>query len=405
MKTGQTKSAENSSEKNNSQHSMVHKKMNEAYNSSSEGLDKDTKPALEQFLGFNFGNIRVHNNAASHQASDLIHAKAYTTGNHIFLGNEVNAMSPRQRKSLLAHETVHTVQQKSFSAAGIQAKSIIDSPQSSYEQEANSIAHDFIQQPSASYQSAGLAMRRHNRMIGSVSSPVIQRDIKGSENLKYGKMELDFTKNDAAAAGAGASESGTAKFTPNDTAPNSNNIRLIQIVRVVDTSGISTTAGKPWDYAGGAEGDRDNVRTNADSKKNIAGGFFIDHSAATANPRTKKSDAAVSPFYRDYWPNATESQDGYKKSKTDIQHASLWDSPGHSAPVKYNFVTSAKAAGGGFWYGSALWGFEIYLDKGIAKIKNEYKSFRNFPGETTVAALKEFNEFYKNPGTSGAPTK
>ena len=63
MKTGQSKSAENSSEKNNSQSSLVQKKMNDAQNSSSEGLDNETRPGLEQFLGFNFGNIRVHNNA------------------------------------------------------------------------------------------------------------------------------------------------------------------------------------------------------------------------------------------------------------------------------------------------------------------------------------------------------
>jgi hypothetical protein len=195
------------------------------------------------------------------------------------------------------------------------------------------------------------------------------------------------------------------KFTPNATAPNSNNIRLLQIVRVGDTTGISTTAGDPWNYAGSAEGDRDKVRTTADSKKNIEGGFFIDHSAATANPRTKKSDATVLPYYREYWKNKSVSQDGHKKSKTDIQHASLWDGPGHTAPVKYDFVTSAKGDDTGTWYGSAVWGFEIYLDKSIAKIKGEYNSFREDRGATTDAALKEFNDFYKNPGTSGAPTK
>ena len=174
MKTGQSKSAENSSEKNNSQGYLVQKKMNDAQNSSSEGLDNETRPGLEQFLGFNFGNIRVHNNAASHQASDLIHAKAYTTGNHIFLGNEVNSMSPIQRKSLLAHETVHTVQQKSFSAAGIQAKSNIDSPQSSYEQVADRIANAFTQSQKEGYHSTALQMRP-NLHINPITKPTVQR--------------------------------------------------------------------------------------------------------------------------------------------------------------------------------------------------------------------------------------
>ena len=43
--------------------------------------------------------------------------------------------------------------------------------------------------------------------------------------------------------------------------------------------------------------------------------------------------------------------------------------------------------------------------KGKAKIKGEYNSFRTFEGETFVEALKQFNEFYKNPGTPGAPRK
>jgi hypothetical protein len=391
-----------------SRDSMIQKKLNLAQESTSQGLDKETKPELENFLNYSLDKIRIHNNPAAHEASDLIHAKAYTTGNHIFLGTEANAMSSLQRKSLLAHEVVHSIQQKSFSPTTIQTKSIIDSPQSPHEFEANSIAQDFVQQHSEGYQSTGLAMRRHSR-IGTVSSPVIQRNIKDSKKLINGTMELDFTKNDATAIGALANETGTAKFTPNATAPNSNNIRLIQIVRTTDTAGVTSgTAGTAVDYAKvgkGEEADRNQVMTTRDAPKNIAGDFFIDHSAASADPRTKKSDATVSPYYRDYWPNASDSQDGYKKSKKDIQAASLWDSPGSTAAIKFNFVTSAKGADTGTWYGSALWGFEIYLDKGIAKIKGEYNSFRNYQGETTDAALEKFNEFYKNPGTPGAPTK
>lgn len=391
-----------------SRDSLIQKKLKAAQESSSQGIDKETKPELENFLNYSLDKIRIHNNPVAHEASDLIHAKAYTTGNHIFLGTEANAMSPIQRKSLLVHEVVHTIQQKSISPATIQTKSIIDSPQSSHELEANSIAHDFVQQHPEGYHSVGLAMRRHSR-IGTVTSPVIQRNIKDSKELTNGKMELDFTKNDATAKGAQANETGTVKFTPNATAPNSNSIRLIQIVRTIDIAGASTgTPNTPINWAkdgSGTEANRNNVMTTKNVTENIAGDFFIDHSAAAANPRTKKSDASVSPYYRDYWPNASHSQDGYKKSKSDIQEASLWDRPGSTAAIKFSFVTSAKGADNGLWYGSALWGFEIYLDKGIAKIKGEYDSFRDYQGETTDAALKKFNEFYKNPGTPGAPTK
>jgi hypothetical protein len=44
------------------------------------------------------------------------------------------------------------------------------------------------------------------------------------------------------------------------------------------------------------------------------------------------------------------------------------------------------------------------LDKaGITKIRNEYRSFRSFQGETTDDALRRFNDFYRNKGTVNAP--
>ena len=46
-------------------------------------------------------------------------------------------------------------------------------------------------------------------------------------------------------AGALAYEKGTVKFTPNAAAPVSNNIRLIQIVRTTDVSGITSKKGEP----------------------------------------------------------------------------------------------------------------------------------------------------------------
>jgi hypothetical protein len=53
-----------------------------------------------------------------------------------------------------------------------------------------------------------------------------------------------------------------------------------------------------------------------------------------------------------------------------------------------------------------LWGFETYHNKaGVTKVKGEYKQFRNAPGATMKEALKQFDEYYKNKGSSKAPKK
>jgi hypothetical protein len=82
----------------------------------------------------------------------------------------------------------------------------------------------------------------------------------------------------------------------------------------------------------------------------------------------------------------------------------LSDTPAFSGPLKFSFVTAAKASDTGVWYGTVLWGFETFLDGGIAKIRNEYHSFRVVQGETMDAAIRAHSAHYKNPGTPGAPT-
>src|SRR5207237_981008 len=154
----------------------------------------------------------------------------------------------------------------------VQADTQLSHPMDAGEQLASSIANNFSQAQTGGYHSSALGMR-NNQRIGQVNRSVVHRDIKGYYNAPYGKIEVDFAKKDATAAGANASEEGEVRFHPNDSAPESDAIRLVQIVRVIDTTSVSTNAGDPWEY-GGAEADRNNVRTTADAAKNIAGGLM-----------------------------------------------------------------------------------------------------------------------------------
>eukprot|EP01034_Spumella_vulgaris_P009273 gene9273-11776_t len=133
--------------------SLIQRKLQEAQDSPSSGLDSETRPALEGFLNHDLSHVQVHNNSASHEASNHIQAKAYTTGSHIFMGSGTGSMSPIQRKALLAHEVVHTIQQKSIAPGTVQAKPEIGEANSSHEAEADNIAQAFVQSQATGYRS------------------------------------------------------------------------------------------------------------------------------------------------------------------------------------------------------------------------------------------------------------
>jgi hypothetical protein len=195
--------------------------------------------------------------------------------------------------------------------------------------------------------------------------------------------------------GATSGMKGTIKFLPSATSYDSASIRLLQIVRLEDL-----TTGKEYVWTGG-EADRNKAQTTEDKANSVQPGFFVDHSAAAASPRAAKGDAAVSPYYRDYWPNAANSQDGSKQGKT-IKEASLWDYPGWSEKCRFTFETAAKSPTHGYVYASLHWGFTI-SDGALGKVENEHAKAERAPSKTFGAAVKAFDEFYKNPGASTAP--
>lgn len=60
-------------------------------------------------FGYNFSDVRVHDDNYAFNAADEINAQAFTLGNDIVLGN--SELGSPERKNLLAHELTHVVQQ------------------------------------------------------------------------------------------------------------------------------------------------------------------------------------------------------------------------------------------------------------------------------------------------------
>jgi hypothetical protein len=71
---------------------------------SGETLDRATREFMEPRFGHDFSRVRVHRDEVARRSAEAVHARAYTVGSHIVLGE-----SPSRQ--LLAHELAHTIQQ------------------------------------------------------------------------------------------------------------------------------------------------------------------------------------------------------------------------------------------------------------------------------------------------------
>jgi hypothetical protein len=354
-------------------------------------LEGAVREPLEHSLGYSLRTVRVRSGAASAAAADQLDARAYTLGNNIHLGAEARHLGQGERRRLLAHEAVHTIQQggRSVKPSGNLA---VSHPADATEAEAARIAASATTPAARRTPSPSLALRdRFRANAVSHTAPLIQRDLKGKYPTRGGDFTLDLKTESHPGAKNGMS--GTIKFKASEKAPDSSRIRLLQVVRDQDL-----TTGKDYVWSG-AEADRNKMMTTA--APGVQPGFFVDHSAAAAGPRTKKSDLAVSPYYRDYWPNPSSSQDGSKKGK-NIKEASLWDYPGSGGNRRFSFETVAKAADTGHVYGTVMWGFTI-SDASKGKVEKERAVGRNVTLLTTDKAIEKFDEFYRNPGASTAP--
>ena len=81
-----------------------------------EPMAPDVRERVEPVLGADLGGVRVHAGAGASAAAGSIGARAFTHGNHIWLGAGESARDHR----LLAHEATHVVQQAGGAPASVQ---------------------------------------------------------------------------------------------------------------------------------------------------------------------------------------------------------------------------------------------------------------------------------------------
>jgi hypothetical protein len=74
-------------------------------------LPAESRAFFEPRFGQDFSGVRLHTGSASAEVANSLHAKAFTTGNHIVFGKGRYEPGSGEGKKLLAHELTHVVQQ------------------------------------------------------------------------------------------------------------------------------------------------------------------------------------------------------------------------------------------------------------------------------------------------------
>jgi outer membrane protein OmpA-like peptidoglycan-associated protein len=90
--------------------------VNEVLQSGGRPLKNNTKGFMESRFGYDFSNVRIHDNSKAAQSAESINAKAYTHGSNIVFNKNVDYNSAGGQH-LLAHELSHVVQQSGTGAS------------------------------------------------------------------------------------------------------------------------------------------------------------------------------------------------------------------------------------------------------------------------------------------------
>jgi hypothetical protein len=97
---------------------------------------------MEQQLGADFSDVRVHDGGAAAASAAAVQAKAYTVGNEVVFNNGAYQPDSADGRRTLAHELTHVVQQRSGPVDGTPTGDgvAISHPQDRFEREAEAVA-------------------------------------------------------------------------------------------------------------------------------------------------------------------------------------------------------------------------------------------------------------------------
>jgi hypothetical protein len=87
--------------------------------STSHPLDSSERALMEARFGHDFGNVRIHDDAAAARSAEAVGTAAYTVGRDIVFAEGRYAPQTAPGRALLAHELAHVAQQRSASVVQV----------------------------------------------------------------------------------------------------------------------------------------------------------------------------------------------------------------------------------------------------------------------------------------------
>lgn len=102
-------------ESNNSSGPIISPSVEQTVRAAGQPLDGLTRSFMEQRFGYDFGNVRIHNDVPAHKSATEINARAYTHDKHVVFGPDQYQPATNAGKTLLAHELTHVLQQTAAS--------------------------------------------------------------------------------------------------------------------------------------------------------------------------------------------------------------------------------------------------------------------------------------------------
>jgi uncharacterized protein DUF4157 len=115
-------------------------------------LAERPKASMEQAMGEDFSDVRVHNDSDADSLSRSVQAKAFTTGQDIFFRSGEYQPGSTDGNKLLAHELTHVVQQRNAPPAD---KLEVSHPEDASEKQASAVADNMSASAASTAPSVG----------------------------------------------------------------------------------------------------------------------------------------------------------------------------------------------------------------------------------------------------------
>ncbi|MRX43270.1 eCIS core domain-containing protein [Agromyces kandeliae] len=87
--------------------------VHDVISSGGAALEPGLRTDMEQRLGADFGDVKVHTDAPAHESARSVNAHAYTVGSHVVFQRDAYDPSTTAGRTTIAHELTHVVQQRS----------------------------------------------------------------------------------------------------------------------------------------------------------------------------------------------------------------------------------------------------------------------------------------------------